>query len=459
MEPRNSEVNSSRPASPLRKVWRFLTRINITFWIILFLLLGILLGYAAPEFSSHLSPISNIFIYMVKCLVVPLIFSTLTVGIAGHGADLKKIGVMAIKAFVYFEIATTIALAVGLIAINIIKPGVGVDLNAFKTDNSTNVAKKEITWETELYGIIPESFFKAAAENVILQIVFCSIMFAVAMIKVNNEKYTGPVLTFLDGLSHIMFKVTSLVMNFAPFGVLASMAVTVSKSGLGILVNLGKLIGTLYLALLVFMLLVFVPILVILKIPAREFARAVARPALITFSTSSSEAALPIAMENMEKFGVPKQIVAFVIPTGYSFNLDGSTLYLAVASIFVAQAAGTSLSVGDQLMMMLTLMLTSKGVAAVPRGAIVVLAAALNSFNLPQQAISVILGVDQIMNMARAGVNVIGNCLSCVVVAKWQGEFRQPGWELAFIQDQDGQQDEEDIEKQEEKVNYVSHDR
>ncbi|ORX82310.1 Sodium:dicarboxylate symporter [Basidiobolus meristosporus CBS 931.73] len=451
MPPRPSEENSAPRVGPLRKVWRFVRRLNITFWIILFLVLGILLGYLAPEFSSHLNPISNIFIYMVKCLVVPLIFSTLTVGIAGHGADLKKIGLMAIRAFVYFEIATTIALAVGLVAINIVKPGAGVDLNAFSTDNTTQVAKKDITWETELYGIIPESFFKAAAENVILQIVFCSIMFSVAMIKVKNDKYTGPVLAFLDGLSHIMFKVTGLVMNFAPFGVLASMAVTVSKSGLGVLVNLGKLVGTLYVALLAFMLLVFVPLLLILKVPVREFARAVARPALITFSTSSSEAALPIAMENMEKFGVPKQIVAFVIPTGYSFNLDGSTLYLAVASIFVAQAAERSLSVGDQLMMMLTLMLTSKGVAAVPRGAIVVLAAALNSFNLPQQAISVILGVDQLMNMARAGVNVIGNCLSCVVVAKWQGEFRQPGWELALAHDEEvaEQYNEYDPEKQE----------
>ncbi|KAK9763843.1 hypothetical protein K7432_009136 [Basidiobolus ranarum] len=438
----------------IHKAWRFVTRINITFWIILFLLLGILLGSLAPDFSSHLTPISNIFIYMVKCLVVPLIFSTLTVGIAGHGADLKKIGVMAIKAFVYFEIATTIALAIGLIAVNIIKPGVGVNLNAFGTGNTTDVVQKEITWETELYGIIPESFFKAAADNVILQIVFCSVMFSVAMIRVDNVKYTGPVLAFLDGLSHIMFKVTGLVMNFAPFGVLASMAVTVSKSGLGILINLGKLIGTLYVALFVFMLVTFIPILLLLKVPIGEFARAVARPALITFSTSSSEAALPIAMENMEKFGVPKQIVAFVVPTGYSFNLDGSTLYLAVASVFVAQAAGQSLGIGDQLLMMLILMLTSKGVAAVPRGAIVVLAAALNSFNLPQQAISVILGVDQLMNMARAGVNVIGNCLSCVVVAKWQGEFRQSGWELELDQE-DSHALNHDIESQEVKPNYV----
>ncbi|KAK9708964.1 hypothetical protein K7432_009340 [Basidiobolus ranarum] len=419
------EIKNFSPVRFLRYGWRFIRKINITIWILLALLLGILCGYLAPSFSSHLGPISNVFIYMVKCLVVPLIFSTLTVGIAGHGADLKTIGVMAVKALVYFEIATTIALIVGLVAVNIAKPGDGIDLKSINKNSTTGIPAESITWEKELYNIVPESFFKAAAENSILQIVFCSIMFALGMLKVNNERYTKPVLLFLEGISHIMFKVTFLVMNFAPIGVFASMAVTISQSGLGILWNLGKLIATLYVALLVFMLITFLPLLLLLRVPIQEFLRAIARPTLITFSTSSSEAALPLAMETMEKFGVPKEIVAFVIPTGYSFNLDGSTLYLSVASIFVAQAANRELTIGDQLVMMLTLMLTSKGVAAVPRGSLVVLAAALASFNLPAEAISVLLGVDQLMNMARASVNIIGNCLSCVVVAKWEGKFRQ----------------------------------
>ncbi|KAK9768719.1 hypothetical protein K7432_000402 [Basidiobolus ranarum] len=410
--------------NPLVKCWRFIRRLNLTIWILASMVIGILLGWLQPDFAKELKPISNVFLYMIKCLIVPLIFSTLVVGIAGHGDDMKQIGRLAIKSLIYFEIVTTLALIVGLIMVNLLKPGVGVTLPA---DSDTSITEElgnyTISWQSELEHIIPQSFFEAAADNEVLQIVFCAIMFAVAMMKTPGKSKVT-MIDWLQSLSDIMFKVTELVMNFAPVGIGCSIAYTIGQSGIGVLVDLGKLMGTLYLSLIIFMLLVFVPIILILRVPIKDLLRAISQPALIAFSTSSSEAALPRAMKNMEAYGVPHKIIAFVMPTGYSFNLDGTTLYLAIASVFAAQVGGIDMPFSTQIIMMLTLMLTSKGVAAVPRASLVILSGAVKSFNLPEASIALILGVDALMDMGRTTVNLIGNCIATVVIAKWEREFR-----------------------------------
>ncbi|KAK9763362.1 hypothetical protein K7432_010029 [Basidiobolus ranarum] len=423
MSPSTQERQPTR--NPLIFAWRFICRINMTIWIFVAMAVGILVGWLAPSFAKELKPVANIFITMIKCLIVPLIFATLSVGIAGHGDDLKRIGRLALKSIVYFEVVTTIALAIGLITVNVLRPGDGVDLKGASTAEGIKYANTSITVQGVLDHIITESFFKSASDNTVLQIVFCSIMFSLGMVKATSTESRVVMLKWLQSLSDIMFAVTGLVMNFAPIGIGASMAYTVGSSGISVLVNLGKLVGSLYLALIIFVLLVFVPVMLLCRLPIRGFLRAVGQPALVAFSTASSEAALPKAMENMEAFGVPKKIVAFVMPTGYSFNLDGSTLYLAMASIFAAQAGGISMPVGQQLLMMLTLMLTSKGVAAVPRASLVILAGALKSFELPLESVAVILGVDALMDMGRTTVNLVGNCLATAVMAKWEGEFRQ----------------------------------
>ncbi|ORX99175.1 glutamate-aspartate carrier protein [Basidiobolus meristosporus CBS 931.73] len=410
--------------NPLVLAWRFLTRLNLTVWIMVSMVVGILLGWLQPDFAKELKPISNIFLYMIKCLIVPLIFATLAVGIAGHGDDMKQIGRLAIKSLVYFEVVTTLALVVGLIMVNLLKPGVGVTLPADADTSATqDLANYTFSWQNELEHIVPQSFFEAAANNEVLQIVFCSIMFAVAMMKTPGKSKVT-MIDWLESLSDIMFKVTELVMNFAPVGIGCSIAYTIGQSGIGVLVDLGKLMGTLYLSLIIFMLLVFVPIILILRVPIPDLLRAIAQPALIAFSTSSSEAALPRAMKNMEAYGVPHKIIAFVMPTGYSFNLDGTTLYLAIASVFCAQVGGIDMPFSTQIIMMLTLMLTSKGVAAVPRASLVILSGAVKSFNLPEASIALILGIDALMDMGRTTVNLIGNCIATVVVAKWEREFR-----------------------------------
>ncbi|KAK9710386.1 hypothetical protein K7432_008459 [Basidiobolus ranarum] len=410
--------------NPLVLAWRFIRRVNLTIWIIISMVIGILLGWLQPEFAKELKPISNIFLYMIKCLIVPLIFSTLAVGIAGHGDDMKQIGRLAIKSLVYFEVVTTLALIIGLIMVNLLKPGVGVSLPAdTKPDATKGLQNYTISWQSELEHIIPQSFFQAAVNNEVLQIVFCSIMFAVAMMKTPGKSKVV-MIDWLQSLSDIMFKVTELVMNFAPIGIGCSIAYTIGQSGIGVLVDLGKLMGTLYLSLVIFMLIVFLPIILILRVPFKGLLKAIAHPALIAFSTSSSEAALPRAMKNMEAYGVPNKIIAFVMPTGYSFNLDGTTLYLAIASVFAAQVGGINMPFSTQIVMMLTLMLTSKGVAAVPRASLVILSGAVKSFNLPEASIALILGIDALMDMGRTTVNLIGNCIATVVVAKWEREFR-----------------------------------
>ena len=402
-------------------MWKFLRARTLTQWIIVGMVAGTLLGWLAPDAGMAIKPLSDVFLRMIKSIVVPLIFSTLVIGVAGHGDDLRRVGRLALKSIVYFEAVTTLALAVGLLAVNTLRPGDGVQLPA-PAAGAAPVVSGGVTLSSLLQHLVPQSFFEAATNNEVLAIVFWSVLFALALTQV-REGPRDTVLRLVEGLVEIMFKFTGLVMNFAPIGIGAAIAYTVGHSGLGVLSNLGKLVLTLYLALVAFIAAVLLPVAYLAGVPVRRFFGAVKEPALIAFSTASSEAALPKAMVQMEAIGVPRRIVAFVIPTGYSFNLDGSTLYLAVASVFAAQAAGISLTLGQQLVMMLTLMLTSKGVAGVPRAALVILSGTLASFHIPLEAVAVILGVDAVMDMARTSVNVVGNCLASVVMARWEREF------------------------------------
>src|SRR4051812_26283362 len=405
--------------------------LSMSQWILVSMVIGILVGWMFPEAdratkgwaATDLNILASIFLRMIKLLIVPLLFSTLVVGIAGHGDDMKKVGRLALRSIIYFEVITTLALVVGLAAVNIVKPGRGIDVMSGSAEAGTTLAATKVTVGGMIEHLIPQSFFDAASKNEVLQVVFFTILFAVALSQVTNQPAKKFMLSFFEGVSEVMFKFVGLVMAYAPIGIGAAIAVTVSKSGLGVLKSLSLLVGTLYGALVVFILFVLLPIAIFAKVPVKRFFRAVKEPWLIAFSSASSEAALPLAMERIEQLGVPRRIVAFVLPTGYSFNLDGTTLYLSLASIFVVQAAGVDMPLSTQLAMMLTLMLTSKGVAAVPRASLVILSGTLVQFNLPLQAVGVILGVDALMDMARTSTNVLGNCLATVVMARWEGEF------------------------------------
>lgn len=401
-------------------------RIGLTGWIFIGMGAGILLGWLAPEFAAGLKPFSTLFLRMIKMIVVPILFGTLVVGIAGHGDDMKRIGRLAAKAMIYFTVMTSIALVIGLIAGNLFQPGIGVVLPPPDIGAELPQAAPT-TLGGFLEHLVPLSFFEAASKNSVLQVVFFSVMFAIGLSQVPAGKAKETVLNFAEGLAETVFKMVNVIMKYAPIGIGAAMAVTVSHSGIGVIANLAKLVGTLYLALIVFALVALIPSMLIFRVPIRKFFATVKEPAIIAFTTTSSDAALPLAMQRMTEFGVPRRIVAFVMPTGYSFNLDGSTLYLGVASLFVAQAAGVHLSLGQQLVMMLTLLITSKGIAAVPRASLVVLAGTLSSFGLPLEGIAVILGVDELMDMARTMVNLVGNCLATAVVARWEGEAE---WDL-----------------------------
>jgi proton glutamate symport protein len=410
-------------------MWTFLRRRSLTQWIVVAMVVGVLLGIFFPAFAVSIRPVSTVFLRMIRSIIVPLIFGTLVVGIAGHGDDMKRVGRLALKSIIYFEIVTTLALFIGLLAVNILKPGVGVSLAA--TTGAAPGAATQITMGSVLEHIVPQSFFEAAVSNEMLQIVFWSVLFAIGLSQVRGRS-KETMLGFCEALAEVMFKFTGVVMKFAPFGVAAALAFTVGQAVLKyggpegawkILQSLGFVVLTLYIALVVFALGVLVPVARVARVPLGAFTTAVKEPALIAFSTASSEAALPKAMEQMEAIGVPRRIVAFVMPTGYSFNLDGSTLYLSVASVFAAQAGGVSLTLGQQLLMMFTLMLTSKGVAGVPRAALVILTGTLASFHLPAEAAVVLLGVDVLMDMARTTVNLVGNCLATVVMARWEGEY------------------------------------
>ena len=402
-------------------------RMSPTAQIMLGLLIGLIVGYVVstldPETKTQITniirPFSQIFIRMIRMIIAPLLFGTLVVGIAGAG-HFRDVGRLGLRAIIYFEIVTTIALFLGLLVVNVMKPGVGVMLPA-PTD-AAPVAGVAQTWDQIFLHLIPTSIIEAMATGDVLQIVIFSVVFGIGLGMVGEKG--KPFIAWAESLTEAMFKVTNIVMLYAPIGVGAAIAVTIGTSGLEVLANLAKLVGTLYLALAVFYILVLVPVMLMFRIPILAFFKAIKEPALIAFSTTSSEAALPRAMESVEAFGVPRRIVSFILPLGYSFNLDGTTLYLSLAAVFVAQAAGVELTVGQQVTMLLTLMLTSKGVAGVPRASLVILAATLASYNLPLEGITLILGVDALMDMGRTMTNVIGNCLASVVVAKWEGEFR-----------------------------------
>jgi proton glutamate symport protein len=396
--------------------------------IMIGLIVGAVIGWLRPDWGNAVYFLRDIFINLIKSIIAPLVFSTIVVGIAGAGA-LRKIGRMGLKALIYFELVTTAALFIGLAVVNFTKPGSGVTLAASSTDVVKTIGQSHPkTFVETLVHVFPSSVIESMVHGDVLQIVAFSVLFAVAVSAVGEKG--KPIVRAMESLSQIMFKFTNYVMMFAPIGVGAAMAHTVGTQGLGVLANLGQLILSLYLALIIFIVLVFGLVILIARVPLRQFMRAVREPATLAFATTSSESALPKAMQAMERFGVPRHIVGFVMPTGYSFNLDGSTLYLAMASVFVAQAAETTMgwhmTLGQQITMMLTLMLTSKGVAAVPRASLVILLATLNTFipaGLGPIGIAVIFGIDELMDMGRTCVNVIGNCLATVVIARWEGEF------------------------------------
>ena len=391
-------------------------RLSLTAWIFLGMAAGVALGALAPGVARQLAPVSAIFLRLIRSIIAPLIFGTLVYGIAG-GGDLKRMGRIGLKAIVYFEIVTTFALFLGLSAVNLMRPGVGMGLRQTSSEGALTQAGPAAGAVIE--HVFPASIIDAMARGDVLEIVVFAFLFGAACAAIGAK--AGPVVAFCESLAEVMFRYTRYVMYLAPLGVGAAIAVTVGTKGFGVLLGLGKLILTMYVALVLFVVLVLGAVVLLARIPVRRFYQAVREPFLIAFSTASSEAALPLALENMEQFGVPKHIVAFVIPTGYSFNLDGSTLYLSLASVFVAQAAGIHLSLGQQLLMMLTLMLTSKGVAGVPRAALVILAGTLSTFHLPMEGVAVLLGIDALMDMARTSVNVVGNCLASAVVARWEG--------------------------------------
>ncbi len=398
-------------------------RKSLTTWILISMLVGAEFGYDLPHIAVKLNLISKIFLRLIKTIIAPLLFATLVVGIAGH-SNLKQVGRMGWKSLVYFEIVSTIALFIGLFAINISKAGVGVNVPDVVTQSEIQ-AVEPVTGSDLILHIFPENIAKSIYEGQVLQIVIFSIIFGIA-VALLKDKHKSPMIKFTESLAETMFKFTQLIMYFAPFAVFAAIAYSIGHMGLDILVNLFKLLATLYISLIIFLLVVLLPVALIFKIPVRAFLKKVAEPVTIAFATTSSESALPIAMERMEEFGVPRKIVAFVMPTGYSFNLDGTTLYLSLATIFVAQISGIHLPFDRQLLIVFTLMLTSKGVAGVPRASMVILLGTAASFGLPTWPIYIILGIDELMDMARTSVNVLGNCLATAVIARWEGEFN-PG--------------------------------
>jgi proton glutamate symport protein len=406
----------------LLATWFAIEKRNLTAWILVAMFIGVALGSDFPEISKPLKVLSDIFLRLIKTIIAPLLFSTLVVGIAGH-SNIKQVGRMGLKSIVYFEVVTTIALVIGLFAINLTQAGVGSNLEA---QNSQIEKANSILAQKQSHDVIldifPENIAKAVVENQILQIVMFSILFGIGLALVKNEEKKAAILLFSEGLSEVMFKFTHIVMLFAPLAVGGAMAYSVASLGMGVLGNLLKLVGTLYGALFAFVALVLVPIGFLVKLPFKKFIDAISEPVSIAFATASSEAALPKAMEQLENMGIPRKIVAFVLPTGYSFNLDGTTLYLSLASVFIAQASGIDLTLGQQIQMCLILMLTSKGVAGVRGASFLILVSTVSSLGLDPTKAFAILAVDALMDMGRTSVNVIGNCLATYVIAKWEGE-------------------------------------
>lgn len=407
----------------LSGVWYVSGRKSLTLWILLFMALGIETGHDFPTIAEPLKVLSDIFLRLIKTIIAPLLFATLVVGIAGH-SSLKQVGRMGLKAIVYFEVVTTLALFIGLAAINLSQAGVGASLNAGeKESKKATVLLEQKESHDVILDIFPENIAKSVATNQILQIVVFSILFGIGLAMIKNEEKKRPMLAFAESLSEVMFKFTDIVMYFAPLAVGGAIAYSVATMGLSNLTSLIYLVFTLYGALLVFVIFVLVPIGLLVKLPFKKFLQAISEPVSIAFSTASSEAALPKAMENLEKMGIPRKIVAFVLPTGYSFNLDGTTLYLSLASVFVAQACGVDLTLSQQIQMCLILMLTSKGVAGVRGASFLILVSTVASLGLEPEKAFAILAIDAIMDMGRTSVNVLGNCLATYVVAKWEREI------------------------------------
>ncbi|ORZ31365.1 Sodium:dicarboxylate symporter [Catenaria anguillulae PL171] len=411
--------------------WTFLrTKTGLGHYIALGTILGLLIGGLVGEPCAYTGKVmANTFINAVKALITPLIFSTLVVGIAGHGDDVGRVGRLFAKSLAYFWTVTTIALFIGLFAVNITQPGVGVKIVKASGTVDTGAV---ISVESMLNKLVPTSFFDVAAKNETLGLVTCAVVFSIGLLWIPRKK-RATMVNFLDSLMDAMFQVTWIVMLLAPMGVMGALMSVVGKNGFGVLKSLGVLVGSLYGALVVLLVVVFVPVILFCRVGLLEFFSAIRKPATLAFMTASSESALPMAMEIMVEFGVPRDIVAFVMPTGYSFNLDGTTLYLAMASRFCAQISGIEQDFGTQIVMMLTLMLVSKGVAAVPRASLVVLASTAKSFGLPTDGILMILGVDPFMDMARTAINLTGNCIATVVMARWEGRFREEVVENEFM--------------------------
>jgi len=399
---------------------RSLRKVPLSRWIVVAMIGGVVFGWQFPTAAVRCGIVSDLFIRLIKCIIVPLIFSTLVVGIAGHAQDLKAVGRLALKSILYFEIVTTLALAIGLAAANVFHPGTGMQLSNSQPEVQLNGPRPGLA--NVLEHLAPQSLADAAARNDVLQVVIIAILFGLALGQVEGRP-RQTMLDFFEGLSQVMFKFTGLVMYLAPLGVAAAVAHTVGQNGFGVLAGLGKLVGSLYLAQAIFIVLVLVPILVLFRIPILEFFKTIRAPAMLAFSTASSEAALPEAIQKMVALGASPRIVSFVMPAGYSFNLDGSTLYLSLTTLFVAQAAGFHLSLSEQMPILLTLMLTSKGVAGVPRAGLMVLSGTLATFGFPMKGIALVLGVEAFLDMARTSVNLIGNCVASVVMARWEGEF------------------------------------
>ncbi|HEX3681621.1 MAG TPA: cation:dicarboxylase symporter family transporter [Bryobacteraceae bacterium] len=393
---------------------KFARKISLTSWIFIALVGGVLLGVFFPGFAQHLSPISNIFLRLIKSIVGPLLFGTIVYGIASAG-ELKTMGRIALKSLAYFELATTLALVIGLVVVNFTQPGRGLRLSG---ETPAPALAKPVSLGQIIEHAAPSNIFDALAQNEVLQMVVFFFLFGAACAAIGPK--AKPVVEFAGAVAEVMFRYTKYVMYVAPFGVAAAIAVTIGSKGIGVLFGLGKLVATTYLALGLFVALVLLPTLLMARIPLARFWHAVRQPFLIAFSTASSEAALPLALENMERFGVPKHIVGFVLPTGYSFNLTGTALYLSLASVFIAQAAGVHMPIEAQITMLLTFMLTSKGAAGVPRAALVLLAGTLSSFQLPQEGITLLLGVDALMDMGRTSANVLGNCVATAAVGRWE---------------------------------------
>lgn len=403
-------------------LWFAYEKRGLTGWIMACMLLGMAVGTDMPETAKNLKVFSDIFLRLIKTIIAPLLFSTLVVGIAGH-SNIRQVGRMGVKSIIYFELVTTVALFIGLLSINLSGAGYGSDLQAANSqiEKAQGLLAQKQNHDVIL-DIFPENIAKAVAENQILQIVVFSILFGIGLAMVKHEEKKKTMLMFSEGLSEVMFKFTNLVMWFAPLAVGGAMAYSVASLGMGVLGNLLKLVATLYAALIAFVAFVLFPIGLMVKLPFKRFWAAISEPVSIAFATASSEAALPKAMEQLEGMGIPRKVVSFVLPTGYSFNLDGTTLYLSLASVFIAQASGMELTIGQQIQMCLILMLTSKGVAGVRGASFLILVSTVSSLGLDPTKAFAILAVDALMDMGRTSVNVIGNCLATYVVARWEGE-------------------------------------